>query len=211
MRRVDYSTPSQLFIQRVLPNVREPPVPPTNKQKQVKASPASNAGWSSFHTITTASHTGDDEETLTLTPFPDYNSPLPWKTRSTIERGRGCNKLVPVLRGNGTKIAPTGDICVKPPGEMSWIRGKLANHVGDHAVLSPEEVVLVTSSGTELSHPRPSQSLNNSEDISDSFALSDPDGLGVYVIRACDYIAPPFPPRRWPGWAGPLALPYPVY
>ena len=77
-------------------------------------------------------------------------------------RGRGCNKLVPVLRGNGTKIAPTGDICVQPPGEMSWIRGKLADHVGEHAVLSPEEVVLVTSSGTELSHPRPSQSLNNS-------------------------------------------------
>ena len=46
---------------------------------------------------------------------------------------------------------------------MSWIRGKLADHVGDHAVLSPEEVVLVTFSGTELSHPRPSQSLNNSE------------------------------------------------
>ena len=57
-------------------------------------------------------------------------------TRSTIERGRGCNKFVPVLKGNGTKIAPTGDICVQPPGEMSWIRGKLADHVGDHAVLS---------------------------------------------------------------------------
>ena len=69
-------------------------------------------------------------------------------TCSTIERGRGCNKFVPVLRGNGTKVAPTGDICVQPPGEMSWIRGKLADHVGDHAVLSPEEVVLVTSSGT---------------------------------------------------------------
>ena len=91
---------------------------------------------------------------------PSHSMPL--ATRSTIERGRGCNKLVPVLRGNGTKIAPTGDICVQPPGEMSWIRGKLADHVGDHAVLSPEEVVLVTSSGTKLSHPRPSQSLNNS-------------------------------------------------
>ena len=83
-------------------------------------------------------------------------------TRSTIERGRGCNKFVPVLRGNGTKIALTGDICVQPPGEMSWIRGKLADHVGDHVVLSSEEIVLVTSSGTELSHPRRSQSLNNS-------------------------------------------------
>ena len=90
---------------------------------------------------------------------------IPRWTRSTIERGRGCNKFVPVLRGNGTKIAPTGGICVQPPGEMSWIRGKLADHVGDHAVLSPEEVILVTSSGTELSHPRPSQSLNNSMQI----------------------------------------------
>ena len=33
MRRVDYPTPPPLFIQRVLPNVREPRVPPTNKQK----------------------------------------------------------------------------------------------------------------------------------------------------------------------------------
>ena len=29
------------------------------------------------------------------------------------------------------------------------------------------------------------------EDISDSSALSDPDDLGAYVIRACDYTAPP--------------------
>ena len=83
MRRVDYPTPSPLFIQRVLPSVREPRVPPTNKQKYVKASPASNAGWSSFQTITTASHTGEDEGTLTLTSFPDYHSPLPWKTSRT--------------------------------------------------------------------------------------------------------------------------------
>ena len=98
--------------------------------------------------------------TIRLVRALSYN--LSTQTRSTIERGRVCNNLVPVLRGNGTKIAPTGDICVQPPGEMSWIRGKLADHVRDHAVLSPEEVVLVTSSGTELSHPRPSQSLNNS-------------------------------------------------
>ena len=45
---------------------------------------------------------------------------------------------------------------------MSWIRGKLADHVGDHIVLSPEEGVLVTSPGTESSHPRLPQSLNNS-------------------------------------------------
>ena len=76
------------------------------------------------------------------------------QTRSTIEGRRGCNSFVPVLRGNGTKIAPTGDIFDQPPGGMSWIRGKLADHVGDHVVLSPEECVLVTSPGTESSYPR---------------------------------------------------------
>ena len=40
-------------------------------------------------------------------------------TRSTIEGGRGCNNFVPVVRGNGTKIAPTGDIFDPPPGGMS--------------------------------------------------------------------------------------------
>ena len=66
------------------------------------------------------------------------------------------------MRGNGTKIAPTGDILDQLPSGMSWIRGKLADHVGDHVVLSPEEGVLVTSPGTESSYPRPPQSLNNS-------------------------------------------------
>ena len=32
--------------------------------------------------------------------------------------GRGCNKFVPVLVGNGTKIASTGDIFDQPPGQM---------------------------------------------------------------------------------------------
>ena len=45
---------------------------------------------------------------------------------------------------------------------MSWIRGKLADHVGDHVVLSPEGAVLVTSPGTESSYPRPPHSLNGS-------------------------------------------------
>ena len=90
----------------------------------------------------------------------DYNHS---KIRSTIEGGRGCNKCVPVLRGNGTKIAPTGYIFDQPPGGMSWVRGKLAGHVGGHVVLSPEEGVLVTSPGTESSYPRPSQLLNNSQ------------------------------------------------
>ena len=50
-----------------------------------------------------------------------------------IEGRRGCNKFVPVLRENGTKIVPTGDIFDQPPGGMSWIRGKLADHVGDQS------------------------------------------------------------------------------
>ena len=39
-------------------------------------------------------------------------------TSSTIAGGRGCNIFVPVLGGNDTKIAPTGDIFHKPPGQM---------------------------------------------------------------------------------------------
>ena len=76
--------------------------------------------------------------------------------------GRGCNMFVPVLGGDGTKIAPTVDIFDQPPGGMSCFRGKLADYVGDHLVLSPEGVVLVTSPGTESSYPRLPQSLNNS-------------------------------------------------
>ena len=33
--------------------------------------------------------------------------------------GRGCRKFVPVLGGDGTKIAPPGDIFDQTPGEMS--------------------------------------------------------------------------------------------
>ena len=32
--------------------------------------------------------------------------------------GRGCRKFVPVLGGDSTKIAPTGDMFDQPPGEM---------------------------------------------------------------------------------------------
>ena len=32
--------------------------------------------------------------------------------------GEGCNDFVPVLGGNGTKIAPTGDIHDQYPGQM---------------------------------------------------------------------------------------------
>ena len=41
------------------------------------------------------------------------------ETRSTIGGWRGCNKFVSVLGGDGTKIAPTGDIFDQPPGGMS--------------------------------------------------------------------------------------------
>ena len=44
---------------------------------------------------------------------------MPVPTCSTIgEGGRGCNKFVPVLGGNGTKIAPTRDIFDQPSGQM---------------------------------------------------------------------------------------------
>ena len=88
---------------------------------------------------------------------------LPPPTRSTIGGGgRGCNKFVPVLGGNDTQIVPTGNIFDLPPGQMRYIRGKLADHVGDHVVLFPEGSVLVTSPGTKSSYPRPPQSLNTS-------------------------------------------------
>ena len=76
--------------------------------------------------------------------------------------GRGCRKFIPVL-GDGTKIAPPGDITDQPSSGMSWNRGKFADHVGDYVVvLSPEGTVLVTSPGTESSYPPPPpQSLND--------------------------------------------------
>ena len=76
--------------------------------------------------------------------------------------GRECNKSVPVLGGDDTKIALTRDIFYQTPGEMSSVRGKLADHVGDHVVLSREEVVLMTFPETKLSYPRPPQSLKHS-------------------------------------------------
>ena len=32
--------------------------------------------------------------------------------------GRGCSTFVPVLEGNSTKIAPTGDIFDQPTGQV---------------------------------------------------------------------------------------------
>ena len=39
-------------------------------------------------------------------------------SRSTIGGGRGCNKIVPVLGGDGTRIAPPEDLFDQPPREM---------------------------------------------------------------------------------------------
>ena len=86
------------------------------------------------------------------------------QSRSTNEGGRGCHTYVPVSGGDGTKIASTWDLFDQPSGEMSWIRGKLANHVGNHVVLSPDGV-LVTSQGTESSYPRPSNRWNTLQRI----------------------------------------------
>ena len=83
----------------------------------------------------------------------DNNAPNRQLTRSTVGGGRGCNKFVPVLGGNGTNIAPTGDIFDQPPGQMRLIWGKLTDHVGDRVVLSPEGAVLVTSPGMKSSYP----------------------------------------------------------
>ena len=44
--------------------------------------------------------------------------------------------------------SPSRDLFDQPPGEMNLIRGKLADHVGDHVVLPPEGIVFVTSPRT---------------------------------------------------------------
>ena len=69
--------------------------------------------------------------------------------------GRGCRKFVPVLKGNGPKIARPGDIFDQSPGEMSSIQGKLADHIEDRAVLSSEVAVLATTPGRNRCIPGP--------------------------------------------------------
>ena len=74
-------------------------------------------------------------------------------SRSTI--GGGGNNFVPVSGGEGTKIVPLGDLFEQPPSEMNLSSGKLADHAGDHVVLSPERVVFVPSPGAKSLYPRP--------------------------------------------------------
>ena len=77
--------------------------------------------------------------------------------------GRGCNIFVPVLGGNGTKIAPTGDRFDQTPWSNAMNLGQACRPCrGSHVVSSPEGAVLVTSPGTKSSYPRPPQSLNPS-------------------------------------------------
>ena len=64
---------------------------------------------------------------------------------------------------------------------MRKIWGKLADHVEDHVVLSPEGAVLVTSLGTESSYPRPPQSLNNS-DLETTRATWDAANQDLYSV-----------------------------
>ena len=47
-----------------------------------------------------------------------------------------------MVGGDGTKKAPTGDVFDQPSDGMISVRGKLADHVGNHVVLSPEGAVL---------------------------------------------------------------------
>ena len=49
--------------------------------------------------------------------------------------GQGWYRFVPVLVVDGTKTAPPGDLFDQLPVEMSSIRGKLANNVGDNVAL----------------------------------------------------------------------------
>ena len=48
------------------------------------------------------------------------------------------------------------------------------------------------------------------EDISGASALTNPDDIGVYLIRACGFTTPACPvPGVDPGWADAFALPCP--
>ena len=82
------------------------------------------------------------------------------KESFTEWRGGYC-KFVPISGGYGTKKCPLGNIFDLPRGEMSCIRGKLSDRVGNNVILSPEGAVLMAFPGTESSNPP--HSLNDSK------------------------------------------------
>ena len=67
-----------------------------------------------------------------------------------------------------------GDIFDQTPDEMSRVRGKPADHVGNHVVVYPERAVPVTSPATESSNPPLLHSLNNSNDKRSNVLCSSP-------------------------------------
>ena len=81
---------------------RAPTIPPDGKQEGLACA--------AFDIRNTDGTT--DESNLAPTIAPVVT------TCSTIGGGRGCNKFVPVLGGNGPKTAPTGDTFDQPPGQM---------------------------------------------------------------------------------------------
>ena len=101
-----------------------------------------------------------------------------------IDGGRECHKFVPVLGGDGMKIAPPGDFFDQHLGEMCWIQGKLADHIGDHIVLSTEGIVLATFPGTESSYPCPPQSLKHLGGQEKEWTRCFLDDLKAFSINA---------------------------
>ena len=71
-------------------------------------------------------------------------------------------QFFPLLRGDGTKIAPTGDMLDKLSCENCSIKNKLAAHVGDHEILSPGGSVLETPPKQNRQIPPAPESLNDS-------------------------------------------------
>ena len=71
------------------------------------------------------------------------------------------SQICPRFGRGSTKTASPGDITDQSPHEMSSIRGKLADHVGDYVLLSLEGAVLVTCPGIESSYRRPLLPLND--------------------------------------------------
>ena len=50
-------------------------------------------------------------------PYSDTLYPTSFNESFNDWEGKGCNQFVPVLGGDGTKIAPTGELFDQPLGE----------------------------------------------------------------------------------------------